>query len=194
MLANRLWDERSTEISKMVLPLAIRVMPRRTGTDGQGKQALVRRRPIEWDEIEALLVGMTKNEAQRLRKWFALAERMSLNLEQLKDIREYPAPARVAHLRGTRSQYIGDRQIQGRPASLRFAIPLRNLRRLYTRFVEELPVLLGSYPASPAPNKRKPADEPGKTITHGIRWRSEPGKASGPKVTVMSPEEAEWIV
>ena len=194
LIANRLWEERSTEISKISLPLALRISVRKTGKNSEGKLDEPHHRYLNRDEMETLMVGLTKNEAQRLRKWFLLADRMVENLERLKGITSYPPPPRVAKIgRATSSDPEGSRVFK-RPAGTSLAIPIRIMRRLYGRFVDELPVLIGSHQDPGQAKKTKQDGAVESARLRVIKWRSIPGKSSVPEISVMSAEEAEWIL
>jgi hypothetical protein len=209
IIANRLWEERSMEMSKMTIPLAVRISSWSSSRNpidleprkGKRPQAEMKQRPLNRDEIAALTAGLTKNEERRLKDWFRTVDRMTESLERLKTLESYPLPVRISHLGKSlipKAEWSAPEEERARPTSrpdsLQLRIPLRTIRRLYERFVGELPVLIGTY-HDPALTKNKQLD--GKSETIGlttIRWRSVTSKMVVPRMSVMSAEEMEWVI
>lgn len=197
------------EMSKMTIPLAVRISSwssSRNPVDleprkGKRPQAEMKQRPLNRDEIAALTAGLTKNEERRLKDWFRISDRMTESLERLKTLESYPLPVRISHLGKflmPKAEWSAPEEERARPTSrpnsLQLKIPLRTTRRLYERFVGELPVLIGTY-HDPALTKNKQLD--GKSETIGlttIRWRSVTSKMVVPRMSVMSAEEMEWVI
>jgi hypothetical protein len=193
--ANRAWEERSDQLRKLTLPLAIRIRTQAgsvspgKNTEGPDLQTL---KP---EDIEILSKDMSVHEKKRLVTWLSKAETM---LEQIEKMKKFTGAYSIPPIWSLSSQSpakIKEEAVEDVSPCLqsRLQLQARTIRRLYARLSEDIPVLTGTS-QSPVKTGKKVASEAPDDMGDTIVWRKSAATKSTSRMSVMSSTESEWIL
>lgn len=177
-LANRAWEERAFQLARLDVPLALRIRQdatavSTTGTDGRRDPL----QPLDDQDVTILSRDMSEGERKRLVVWLKKADTMLRQIEEMKTLRETVLRPPIHSLsKDPGSLFLTSEPNVNLPSRPQPQLPLRTLRRMYSRLSDTSPSLIGVRSGS------------------SISWQQSVIKRRTGKTGCMLPDEAEWIV